>query len=83
MDLLKKYKKIDKFFVRFINEVKDVADNLGEINRQFDLHNRYEALFAFPEGKYIPLAQMRYIAEESNKIVISAMECPRPSEAVL
>ena len=77
VEQLKKYKKIDDNFARFQNEVKDVADNIEEIKRQNDLHKHYEALFAFPKSKYISLNQMRYIAEESNKIVLSAMEGPK------
>ena len=73
-ELIKKYKKADHTFIQFRKEVEEVSENLEEICRQYELFKRYESLFAFPEGKYIPLSQMRCIAEESNEIVLSAMD---------
>ena len=72
---LTKYKKKDKNYIRFQKEVDDVSKNLEEICRQFELHKRYESLFEFPLDKYINLQQKHYVKTESNKIVVSLINC--------
>ena len=70
---LNNYKKKDKKFITYQEEVIDVCENLEEICRQFNLHNRYNSLFQLPHGQYINIQQKKHIETESNKIVLSVL----------
>ena len=72
--LIYKFKKKDKSYEIFQCEVLDVSNNLDEICRQFDLHEKYLKLFSFPKGQYIDISQKNYVKDESNKIVVSILD---------
>ena len=69
-----KYQKLDSSYVALLNEVKDTADNLEEIRRQHEIYRRYLSLFELPKDQYINIETKRRIFDESNKLVISAMQ---------
>ncbi len=73
---LEKYKKKDNACIQFQKEVQDVANNLEEIKRQFDLHNKYLELLVFPSEKYVTIQRKKSIASECNQIVLSVIEKP-------
>ena len=74
---LKKFKKKDERYVRFQNEVQDVAENIEEINLQFGFFTRYQKLFAFSDDKYITIKEKNDIAEKCNEMVLSLINRPK------
>ena len=69
VQLLKKYKKLDKQYLEFLKDINNVKDDYDEICLEFDLHDEYDNLFNLSEYKYVDSRMKREIVAKSSGIL--------------